>query len=54
MHLDSALVNPVHEHKIVRQGVVVCQALAAKSGVSNNCGNANPLLVSLAKGPGLL
>jgi len=48
-HLDSALVNPVHEHEIVPQRVVVCRTLAAKSVVCERCRNANPLLVSLTE-----
>jgi hypothetical protein len=54
VHLNSALVNPVHEHEIVRHSVVVCQAFAAKSGVSNRCGNPNPLLCFLAERPSSL
>jgi hypothetical protein len=54
LHLDSALVNPVHEHKIVRQSVVVCRTFAAKSGVSKSGGNPDPLLCFLAKQPSSL
>jgi hypothetical protein len=52
LHLYSALVNPVHEQKIVPNHVVISRTLAAKSVVSERCRKPNPLLVSLAEGPG--
>ena len=54
LHLDSPLINPVHEHEIVPQRVVVCGTLAAKSVVCERCRNANPLLVSLTERPSSL
>jgi hypothetical protein len=53
-HFDPALIDPVHEHKIVRHSVVICQAFATKSVVSERCRNPVPLLLSLTRRPGSL
>jgi hypothetical protein len=49
LHLDSALVSPVHEQKIVRQVVRIHRAFAAKSKVSTSCHKPNLLLLSLTE-----
>jgi hypothetical protein len=52
LHFDSALVNPLHDRKVVRNIVRVCEAFVAKSKVSTRCRKSNLLLLSLTEQPG--
>src|ERR1700756_2193397 len=54
LHLDSALVNPVNEQKIVRHVLGIRRAFAARSKVSTSCRKSNLLLRFLAELPGSL